>query len=88
MASFLYGEYKNHFFPVLENYTHPESSKLAQYYAESQLENDSESFVLTHILEVLLNSWKWIYTTLPLLKTTLSIFDLPGLIAREHKVIW
>ena len=84
LASSLYREYKNHFFPLLQN------TKLAQYYryTEIKLDDGSESFMFKRVLEVLLDSWKWIYTTFPLLKTTLSIFDIPGLIAREHHDIW
>lgn len=87
LASSLYENYKTHFFPILENYTHPDSSLLAHYYAESKHEEGKALYNL-YIMELLLRSWKWIYTTLPLLKTTLSIFDLPGLIAHYHQEIW
>ena len=88
LASSLYENYKTHFFPILQNYTHPDSSKIAKYYADSQLERSSESSMIRSALEVLLYSWRWIYTAIPLLKTTLSIFDLPGLISKNHHEIW
>jgi hypothetical protein len=88
LASSLYENYKTHFFPVLENYTNPDSPNLAQYYAEKPIENEASLFMFRKVLEFFLDSWKWIYLSFPILKTTLSIFDLPGLIAQNHQDIW
>lgn len=86
LASSLYEEYRTHFFPVFEKYTHPDSSKLAQYYEANKIQQ--QSTIVGQLLQITLDFWKWVYFTFPLLKTTLSIFDIPGLIAREHNNIW
>mmetsp|Transcript_9815 Transcript_9815/g.10864 ORF Transcript_9815/g.10864 Transcript_9815/m.10864 type:complete len:1205 (-) Transcript_9815:65-3679(-) len=83
LASSLYDEYKQHFSPVLQNFTHPDSSKLAQYYVKQEIMKQENYFMFRRALEFILDSWKWL-TTIPLLKTSLSIFDLPGLVAHHH----
>ncbi len=86
LASSLYENYQTHFFPVLENFTHPNSSTLA-YYAEIKPTHEIVS-VFQPVLQMVLEVWKRIYTAFPLLKTTLSIFDLPGIATSFHHDIW
>jgi len=82
LASSLYEEYKEHFFtffsdmaqpPVLSETHHPIFTPFQEFHAKAYDRTATVCY--------------WIYTHVPLLKTTLAVFDLPGSLAQKHSDI-
>ena len=81
LASTLYGEYETHFKPFLRNMT----SEYARHYEDVKLISKLDTF---HVVEKMAQIPKWLFEHIPLLKATLSIFDLPGIMAQTHSDMW
>jgi len=80
LGATIYDEYKTHFYPVLKNFTHPDSSlELDPLQSESLF-----VYIMTSIIEHSSKICEYLFTHVPLLKTTLRIFDLPTVIAQNH----
>jgi hypothetical protein len=82
LAGSIYDEYKTHFYPALRNFTHTDSSLL-----QGPFRNEFVSYTAS-LIKVFVdfgNSfWDFLFCNVPLLKTTLKLFDLPSLVAQNH----
>jgi len=82
LAGSIYGEYKTHFYPALRNFTHTDSSLL-----QGPFRNEFISYTAS-LIKVLIDfgnsCWDFLFSNVPLLKTTLKLFDLPSLVAQNH----
>ena len=81
LASSLYEEYETHFKPFLRHMT----SEYAKHYEDVSLISNIDTY---HVIEKLAKIPKWLFEHIPLLKTTLRIFDLPGIMAQTHSDMW
>ena len=83
IAGSIYDEYKTHVYPVLKNFTHAGSTAVLVGPFNTELMTSTASKIKT-VMEYGSNTWDFLFTHVPLLKTTLKIFDLPSLVAQNH----
>mmetsp|Transcript_9644 Transcript_9644/g.11947 ORF Transcript_9644/g.11947 Transcript_9644/m.11947 type:complete len:526 (-) Transcript_9644:28-1605(-) len=94
LAESLYDEYTNHFSHVFTNFTHVVNSNMTHVFhpeenttafsEDNQFGKHHNFFHAGNAYETLLTCWDWIRENVPLLKFTLAVFDLLGMIAQRH----
>ena len=82
LAGSLYGEYKTHFYPVLKNFTHHDSNPALVDFDSGTL--PSMFSIMKVFIEYSRAGLYFLFTHVPLLKTTLKVFDLPTLVGQSH----
>ena len=75
LASSLYDEYITHFSPIFKNFTHINATNTTHSHQSWVISSFTHG---TSIYELITYSWKLMCSEIPLIETTLQIFDLPG----------
>ena len=83
LAGSIYVEYRTHFYPLIRNFTHTDSPSLLEGPFRNDFLSSTASLIKT-IIEFGNNCWDFLFTYVPLLKTTLKLFDLTSLVAQHH----
>merc|ERR1712238_60379 len=81
LASSLYDEYITHFSPIFKNFTHINTTNTTHSHQSWVISSLTHG---TSIYELITYSWKLMCSEIPLIETTLQIFDLPGGLAQRH----
>ena len=82
LAASIYDEYTVHFSHVLDDFQLLNSTN-STFFEESP-DFSSSRRVDERIYEIVSSTINWMYNDAPLLKTTLAVFDLPGVIGSTH----
>jgi hypothetical protein len=82
LAGSIYDEYKTHFYPALRNFTYTDSSILQGPFRNEFV--SSSASLIKALIEIGNSCWDFLFSNVPLLKTTLKLFDLPSLVAQNH----
>uniref|UniRef100_A0A7S3PVC3 Calcineurin-like phosphoesterase domain-containing protein n=1 Tax=Chaetoceros debilis TaxID=122233 RepID=A0A7S3PVC3_9STRA len=83
ISATIYDEYRTHFYPVLKNFTVANSHTGPQF-SRGIGDFDSLPDTIKQSIEFLNNLGDYLFSTVPLLKTTLNFYDLPSLVAQNH----
>jgi len=81
ISASIYGEYKEHFYPILNNFTTNEFF-FPQWDSGDKMHSILDA--MKHSAEYASSTGNYLFSTVPLLKTTLNFFDLPSLVAQNH----
>lgn len=86
ISASIYGEYKEHFYPILNNFTTNDSSFPRWDLAWWDSGDTMRSIInaIRHFVEYASSTGNFLFSTVPLLKTTLNFFDLPSVVAQNH----
>eukprot|EP00547_Thalassionema_nitzschioides_P009961 CAMPEP_0194229198 /NCGR_PEP_ID=MMETSP0156-20130528/43766_1 /TAXON_ID=33649 /ORGANISM="Thalassionema nitzschioides, Strain L26-B" /LENGTH=920 /DNA_ID=CAMNT_0038961739 /DNA_START=678 /DNA_END=3440 /DNA_ORIENTATION=- len=84
LAGSLYDEYKEHFYPILKNFISWDPSPSPPVSLDAGFMT-SVLMVIKSGIEIGRASLEFLFSHVPLLKTTLNIFDLPTVIAQNHQ---
>lgn len=82
LASSIYDEYANHFSHVLDDFQLVNSTNSSIFHDPPNLFQSCRFD--EHVYEKVSSTIRWMHDEAPLLKTTLAIFDLPGVIGSTH----
>jgi len=82
LAASIYGEYKIHVYPLLKNFTHVDSAFLTGPFSSGFMSPIASR--TNTAIEYGSRGWDYLFTHVPLLMTTLKVFDLPSLVAQHH----
>jgi hypothetical protein len=77
IAASIYSEYKAHFYPFLQTFARTEAHTTSAI-------SGTKKFSIAVIVDAMRECWDFLLNNVPLLKTTLKLFDLPYIIAQNH----